>query len=337
MDPAAIDRAEIEASLRRMELIAPGEQPPITALAGGVSSSIVRVDTTRGAVCVKRALPQLKVAAQWLAPVERNRAEVAWMKIAARVAPGCVPAVLAEDIDANAFAMAYLEPAVYPVWKAQLRDGIVQVATATAVAENLVHIHAATARNDEIAVAFANDASFHALRLEPYFAATARVHADCAAALQRVIDITANTKLALVHGDVSPKNILVGAQGPVFLDAECAWYGDPAFDLAFVLNHLLLKCVWRPAHATALLDCFDALARRYLAGVAWEASAAIESRATALLAAMLLARIDGKSPVEYLTDERERDRVRRFARRLLLAPAARLAQLRQAWTREWQL
>ena len=63
---------------------------------------------------------------------------------------------------------------------------------------------------------------------------------------------------------MSPKNILVGPDGPIFLDAECAWYGDPAFDLAFCLNHMLLKCLAVPAAAPAFLDCFDALACAYL-------------------------------------------------------------------------
>jgi len=319
-----------------MGLITAGERPTVTELAGGVSSAIVRVDTARGPVCVKRALPQLKVAAEWLAPVERNRAEVAWIRLAARVAPGSVPRILAEDEASKSFAMEYLDPAEYPVWKSQLRDGTIDVTTALAVAANLVRVHAATANDAQVAQAFAHDASFHALRLDPYFGAAARVHGDCAPALQRMIATTAGTKLALVHGDVSPKNILVGRSGPMLLDAECAWYGDPAFDLAFVLNHLLLKCVWRPASTAPLLECFDALAARYLAGVDWEPIAAIEARASHLLAAMLLARIDGKSPVEYVTDATERERVRQFARRFLLQPADRLEALRKAWEHEGQ-
>jgi 5-methylthioribose kinase len=301
-----------------------------------LSSAIVRVDTRRGPVCVKRALPQLKVAAQWLAPVERNRAEVAWIRLAAQVAPGSVPGILAEDAESKSFAMEYLDPATYPVWKAQLRDGRIEAATAVAVATHLVRIHAATANDADVAQRFANDASFHALRLDPYFGAAAQVHADCAPVLQHVIETTASTKLALVHGDVSPKNILVGPNGPVLLDAECAWFGDPAFDLAFVLNHLLLKCVWRPASTGALLACFDALATRYLAGVIWEPAATIEARTSRLLAAMLLARIDGKSPVEYITDATARARVRRFARHFLLQPADRLDALRAAWASERQ-
>ena len=342
-----------------MGLVRAGETPALTELTGGVSSLIVRADTARGPVCVKQALPQLKVAALWEAPVERNRAEVAWMRIAGRIVPGCVPAILGEDAQDNAFAMEWLAPADCPVWKAQLRDGIADPATAHAVGRNLAAIHAATAGNPAVARDFAHDAGFHAIRLEPYFVETARKHPECAPALHRLVATTAATKLALVHGDISPKNILVrrpapfalsqskpvlsfveggfdkpspNGVGPVFLDAECAWYGDPAFDIAFCLNHLLLKSVWRPATTAGYMQCFDALAAAYLGHVSWEPAAQLESRAAALLAGLLLARIDGKSPVEYITAEADRDRVRHFAIPLLLQPATRLSDIRQRWS-----
>ena len=325
---------DILAACVRMQLIAPQERPAITPLTGGVSSSIARVDTARGPICVKRALPKLKVAAEWHAPVERNSAEVAWMKVAATIAPDFVPVILGEDPIGQAFAMAYLDPANFPVWKEQLRAGIVRQSTAQAVAANLARVHVATACRDDVAGAFANDATFFAIRLEPYFAATAKVHSDVAGALECVLETTAKTKLALVHGDVSPKNVLVGAQGPLLLDAECAWYGDPAFDVAFCLTHLMLKCVWRPAYANDYLSCFDAFASTYLHAVNWEPGAALEERTCHLLAGMLLARIDGKSPVEYLVAEAERALVRRFAKHFLLAPERHLDAMRSAWAKE---
>ena len=151
--------------------------------------------------------------------------------------------------------------------------------------------------------------------------------------MTRLVERTAGTRLALVHGDVSPKNILVGPQGPVFLDAECAWYGDPAFDLAFCLNHLLLKGLWVPVRRKAFLKCFDVLSEAYLQGATWEAAAAIESRTATLLPGLLLARVDGKSPVEYLTAESAKDFVREIAGRLLQSPPATLAEVRDAWQR----
>jgi len=310
--------------------------PRLTPLAGGVSSLIVLAETEQGLFCVKQALPRLKVAQEWFAPVERNRAEVAWLRVAAQIASECVPRILGEDVLSQSFAMEYLDPAEWPVWKAQLRDGVIETRTARAVARNLAAIHCATAGRPDLVARFANDGAFHALRLAPYFASAATIHSDCADSLNQLIRRTAETRLALVHGDISPKNILVGSRGPVFLDAECAWYGDPAFDLAFCLNHLLLKCIWRPRHALRYLACFETLANEYLDRVRWEPAQVLQERAAALLAGMLLARIDGKSPVEYVTDECDRAVVRRFAKARLLAPPVQLTEIGRDWKSEWK-
>ena len=158
-----------------------------------------------------------------------------------------MPPLVAHDAEAGCFVMGFLDPARHPLWKEQLRRGIAPPETARAVGQRLAALHAAAAGRDEVRARFATDAIFHAIRLEPYLVATGRRHPDLAPALDALVARTAGTKRTLVHGDVSPKNILVGPRGPIFLDAECAWYGDPAFDLAFCLNHLLLKCLWTPS------------------------------------------------------------------------------------------
>lgn len=304
-------------------------------LSGGVSSDIWHVVLPGGReLCIKRALAKLKVAADWRAPVIRNRYEARWLARAAEAAPCSVPAVLGQNEATGTLAMEWLAPAEHPVWKARLRDGHADAGFAAEVGRRIARIHAHAARQPAMSADFPTDQLFHAIRLEPYLVATARVHADLAPALTALVARTAATKLTLVHGDVSPKNILVGPRGPVFIDAECAWWGDPAFDLAFCLNHLLLKCLWTPAAASDFLRCFEALATAYLAGVQWEAPAVLEARAASLLPGLFLARVDGKSPVEYLTGEADRDRVRRVARALLLAPPDRLRTVRAAWGAE---
>ncbi len=323
---------ELLAPLQRMGLLHAHEAVRFTPLTGGVSSLIVRVDTPHNRFCLKRALPQLKVAALWEAPVKRNQDEVAWLRFAAQHQPQAVPALLGEDATDCVFAMAYLDPQTHPVWKHLLHSGVVNMDTAHQVARCLAKWHGASAGQTALSQAFDHDEDFIAIRLDPYFNATALRHPDCAEALHGLVQQTLSHKHALVHGDVSPKNILVGPHGPVFLDAECAWYGDPAFDLAFVLNHLLLKCLWQPTHHAAYLASFDALSQTYLKAVNWEDPAALEARACALLAGMLLARVDGKSPVEYLTTEAQRDKVRHFAKAFLQQPAAHLQTLRQHWT-----
>jgi aminoglycoside phosphotransferase (APT) family kinase protein len=328
---AAVD---LVVALDRLGLARAGEQPRFTALPGGVSSDIWRVDLAGGPICIKRALPKLKVAADWRAPVERNAYEVAWMETAGRLVPGSAPRILGHDRGAGLFAMEFLDPGQHRLWKAELKEGRADPSFAAAVGRSLAAIHAGTAGRAEVAAGFATDAIFHAIRIEPYLQATARAHPDLADALLELVATTAETRRALVHGDVSPKNILVGPAGPVFLDAECAWYGDPAFDLAFCLNHLLLKCLWNRAASTRFVLCFAAMAEAYRAGVTWEAPASVEGRAARLLPGLLLARIDGKSPVEYITEVGDKNMVRRVARQLLQAPQDRLDEILEAWRRE---
>jgi Ser/Thr protein kinase RdoA (MazF antagonist) len=318
----------LDAFLERSGLAREGAARRWTPLAGGVSSDIWRVDLDDGRrLCVKRALARLKVAAQWEAPVSRNAYEWAWMQFAAQVLPDAVPRPLAHDAAAGLFAMSFLDPADHPVWKQQLLDGHVDIGTARAVGRVIGILHAASARRDDLASAFDTGTNFHALRLEPYLLATGRRHPSLAARLAGLVDRTACTRIALVHGDVSPKNILVGPKGPVLLDAECAWYGDPAFDIAFCLNHLLLKVLPRRDRLPELRESFDTFVDAYFAAAAFEPRAALEARAAALLPALLLARVDGKSPVEYLTDEAERNRVRDASMPLIRTPAARLSEV----------
>jgi len=325
---------EILDALRRMGLLAAGATPSGEPLAGGVSSDIWRIDLPGGAVCVKRALAKLRVAADWQAPVDRNLYEARWMRHANAAVPGAAPALLGQDATSGALAMRYLSPVDHPLWKDRLRAGHADPDFAGAVAERLVRIHAATAADPVVAAAFPTDAIFYAIRLEPYLLAAARAHPDLTSQLQALVATTQANKRALVHGDVSPKNILAGPAGPVFLDAECAWWGDPAFDLAFCLNHLLLKCLWTPRAQEGFLACFAAMVGRYRAGVVWEPVDALEARVAGLLPGLFLARVDGKSPVEYITAEADKERVRRVARALLRTPPARLEAIRQAWIRE---
>ena len=326
--------AEVMAALADCGLLGPGEAPMGQALSGGVSSDIWRVDLRQGPVCVKRALPQLRVAARWEAPVSRNAFEVAWIEVAGAINPAAVPRLRGHDARAGLFIMDFLEPARHRLWKTELREGRADAAPAAAVGARLVQIHAATAGRAEISQRFPTDAIFHAIRLAPYLEAAAEQHPPAAAALHALVLATANTREALVHGDVSPKNIMLGPDGPIFLDAECAWYGDPAFDLAFCLNHLLLKCLWAPHASEGFARCFRALVESYARGVNWTRWPLLEARAARLLPGLLLARIDGKSPVEYITGEAQKNLVREFALVLLLAPVMELNLVLGRWMQE---
>jgi aminoglycoside phosphotransferase (APT) family kinase protein len=331
---AFVETGELSRSLRHMGLLKAGEPARFTPLAGGVSSDICLVEADGRRFCVKRALPRLKVEALWEAPVERNAAEAAWMRAVARWLPHAVPRVLGEAVDAGLFAMEYLAPDDHPLWKTQLLDGHVDPDFAAAVGSDLAVIHARSAADPDIPAAFANDETFEAIRVEPYLRATGRAHPELGERFDALARTTLRTKRALVHGDVSPKNILRGPLGPIFLDAECAWFGDPAFDLAFCLNHLLLKGAREGADRARYGAAFSGLATAYLAGVDWENVDGLEARAAALLPALFLARVDGKSAVEYLTRESERAAVRRCAAPLVADPPRRVTDVANAWSRD---
>ena len=327
----APDHGDLLGRLRRLGLVAADESVSITPLTGGVSSDIHLVDAGGRRFCVKRALSRLKVAAVWEAPLARNAAEAAWMRVAGTWRPGIAPAVLAEDRAAGLFAMTYLPSESHPVWKTELMAGRIDPGFAALVGRSLAEIHARSAGDAGLALVFANHGTFDQIRLDPYLRATGRAHPALLGRFERLASETAATRLALVHGDVSPKNILVGPLGPVFLDAECATWGDPAFDLAFCLNHLLLKGARRGVARDGYLEAFEALAGAYLGAVSWEATDALERRAAALLPALFLARIDGKSPVEYLVHDDEREAVRRCAMPLVAEPPLGLAAIARAW------
>ncbi|HJW39665.1 MAG TPA: aminoglycoside phosphotransferase family protein [Rhizomicrobium sp.] len=323
---------ECVAALSAMGLIGEGEQFVFGRLSGGVSCDVWRIDVKRRPpVVVKRALERLKVEAEWRAPPERAATEVAWIRLVAGIEPNWVPKILGEDRARHLFAMEFLPPETYPVWKNELAAGRIDTAFATPVGRALARIHGATAGHDDVAAAFHNGAQFQALRLEPYLLFTAERHPHLAPAFGQEVARIAGARIALMQGDISPKNILRGPLGPVFLDAETACYGDPAFDLAFCLNHFLLKAVWHPQWTDGYAASFIALKTAYLAGVTWEKAHDVDRRTARLLPMLFLARVDGKSPVEYLTEAADKSFVRAAAMQMIVEPPGNLEVLAGAY------
>jgi aminoglycoside phosphotransferase (APT) family kinase protein len=294
----------------------------VEPLTGGVSSDIVRIRLKDGRdFAAKRALPQLKVATEWKAPLERNHYEVAWLRRANSVVPGAAPQVLAEDREYGVALLEYLPAEDFVLWKSELLAGRADPNVAVAVADALGRIHAATLNDPSAAAEFPTDDLIDALRLDPYLRFTASRHPDLSPQILSVLNTTWTTKLALVHGDVSPKNILISKRDghPVLLDAECAWFGDPAFDAAFCLNHLLLKSVHLLSIKDELLREAKTFTATWLSHFPASLRASLDSRVAALLPCLMLARVDGKSPVEYLS-ETGRQRVRELAIPLIKRP-----------------
>lgn len=290
-------------------------------LPGGVSSDIVLVENARRRFVVKSALGKLKVSDDWFADVSRNGVEQDYFGYAAGIIPDSVPRILGGDPAGGWFAMEYLGDELEN-WKTVLLAGRTDPDPARRAGAVLGRLHAASWNDPAAAARFDTLTNFLALRIEPYLLTTAARVPEAAAFLRAESERLAGTRLALVHGDYSPKNLLIGPGRIVILDAECGWFGDPAFDTAFLLAHLHLKALLHRS-AAALVPVF------------WSAYAKavgkdLENRTIRLLLCLLLARVHGKSPVEYL-DERQRAFVSRFVLAHLSVPPSSLAAFTTAW------
>ena len=289
----------------------------VTPLTGGVSSDIVLVESDSAPIVVKTALEKLRVKDDWFADVSRNRVEQAFFEYAAPIIPEAVPRILGGGD--GWFAMEYLGD--MPNWKTSLLAGQADESTARLAGTVLGRLHAASWLDDSACTRFDTLPNFHALRIEPYLLTTAARVPEVADILRAEATRRAETQLALVHGDYSPKNLLTGPQRLIVLDAECAWFGDPAFDTAFMLTHLHLKALLHP-HTSALVPAF------------WSAYSHacghdLEERTVKLLLCLLLARVHGKSPVEYLS-EPQKAHVTRFVLAHLPHPPS-IAELTSSW------
>jgi aminoglycoside phosphotransferase (APT) family kinase protein len=307
----------------------------IDFLTGGVSSLVVRVVTDDGAFVIKQALPQLRVEAAWFSRPERSGIEARCALALSELLPGSVPEVVAIVPERSAFVMRSAPPGT-ETWKDHLLRGEISLDVAKAVGRMLGRIHANSAGRADLAVEFADKSFFDELRIDPYLRYVAATAPDLAPVLDEVAAELLAAGACLVHGDFSPKNLLVTPDGDVLLvDHEVAHWGHPAFDVAFVTNHVCLKAVRLRAGGLALA-CLDA-ATAMLDAYAAEAGAlqlGVGLFAARTTGALMLARVDGKSPVEYLTDERDRALVRSIGRDVLLNPPSDpwgvLARVREA-------
>ncbi|MGR3714373.1 MAG: phosphotransferase family protein [Shimia sp.] len=319
--------------IAELGIAAPSDVTRVQALTGGVASDIARVDVGTDSYAIKFALSKLKVAADWRAPLHRNAAEYAWLQTAARVCPDAAVRLFGQSTSDHGFVMEFLNgPDVY-LWKDSLLAQAAPKAEAARVGDMLGRIHAASTAADFDTGTFQNRDDFRALRIEPYLTFTADKNPELSDALHGLADMLYEAKTVLVHGDVSPKNILFRDSGPVLLDAECATMGDASFDPAFCLNHLVLKAIHLPASFEALIGEVHAFWASYLRHITWEDASALEARICRLLPPLMLACVDGKSPVEYLS-ETDQAVVRTIAITLISQPSATLATLTDRLTQQ---
>jgi aminoglycoside phosphotransferase (APT) family kinase protein len=301
-------------------------------LSGGVSSEILLVDDGTRQLVVKRALPKLRVKEDWFADVSRNRHEQEYLDYVAAILPQAVPRIVYRNPRQGYFAMEYLGEG-FQNWKAQLLAGQADARTAGEAARILGTIHRHSWGEPVARQRFQTTPNFFQLRLNPYLLTTGSRHAELRETFEAEARRLAGTALCLVHGDYSPKNLMVCGPRVVVLDCEAAWYGDPAFDVAFLLNHLCLKALVNTPLAALYLELARGAWSAYR-GILEDAQlAGLEQRTAHLLLMLMLARVDGKSPVEYLDPPRQQ-LVRRFVRQELPRRPTTLAEVLAAWESE---
>ena len=322
------DAPALLAYLRQTGHIAPGEQPRIAVLQGGVSNRTVWVERESGEAWVlKQALAKLRVPVDWFSSPERIHREALGLEWLARLAPtGSITPLLFEDRERHLLAMQAV-PQPHENWKKMLLAGRTCAEHFRQFARLLAAIHREAYGRADLAEMFGDRSFFESLRLEPYYGYSAQQEPAAAAFLDSLIRDTLARRITLVHGDYSPKNVLIHRGRLVLLDHEVIHFGDPAFDLGFSLTHFLSKA----HHLPALRREFISAAREYwrvyldaLSAPAWAAD--LEPRAVRHTLACLLARVVGRSPLEYLGPA-ERSRQRDAILRILPSLPATMADL----------
>jgi len=338
--PAPANKETVIASLRNQGLLS-SQAVRVESLSGGVSSEIYLLDDGVRKLVVKRALPKLRVQDDWMADTSRSQVEQQFIHyVSAHVPLSILPIVWAEPANCL-FVMEFLGQG-FVTWKQELLAGKFETKIAVAVARLLATIHRVS-WNDPVAQRqFKTDNNFYALRIHPYLITTGERNASLREYFETEAKRLLSTRLALVHGDFSPKNIMLQDERLVLLDHEVAWFGDPAFDLAFLLTHLFLKTLLYRAESRDCLRLSQAVWDQYFQTLGAHHEAALNPRISRLLLMLMLARIDGKSPVEYLVGkETERQFVRGFVSELLPSGADDFASIHALWSArlssQWKL
>jgi 5-methylthioribose kinase len=336
-----IDATSAEAYLRETSRIAPDLKVHVRELTGGVSNMVLLVeplDQPAEAFVLKQARAQLRTRQEWFSNVERIWREADVLRIcrellakrpatASPVATGVspvpaarTPRILFEDRDNYLLAMD-AAPQPNAVWKAELLAGRTDPQIAAACGTLLGTLHAESWLDEKIREQIGDCTLFDQLRVDPYYRTLAAARPESGAAVARVIASLAAHRRSLVHADFSPKNLLVYSGGMMMVDFETGHYGDPAFDLGFFLSHLVLKsCLKIPRHAP-YLELSETFCRAYNEILAAKISAAelsdLWARGVQNFALCAWARLDGKSPVEYLSEESRRTPIRTLCHHIL--------------------
>ena len=319
-ETVAITPANVAWHLSRRGLISAETTLSVQCLSGGISNDVLGVETSDHSwrAVVKQALRRLRVDDEWIADPRRITAEADGLRLAARLTPDRVPVVLDLDRSHNVLVITRA-PENWTQWKADLLRGHIDPEIAELVGRTLAVWHTATYASAACENSFGNQDAFRSLRIDPFYYTVARRVPEVASQLQSLVRAMARRRLVLVHGDLSPKNILCAKPGLWVIDWEVVHFGDPAFDLAYLLSHLLCKAAYKPALASDYMRCAQRFLDAYSDDVRSELRNVHTPYVTAHVCALAVARICGISRVEYL-DRVGRERIATVALPMLQRP-----------------
>ena len=277
----------------------------IEHLPGGVSCRVWKIGRNKDQWVIKQALEKLDVAADWFSDVERIHREHQVMQQIDLVVPNSkIPKVLHVDYKNHVYMMTFVRDAS-ETWKSQMMRGIFNPESAKSAAKLLSQIHELSPKIDEKhQLEFKNQTYFVQLRIEAFHRFLIQKYPELEKDITQLIDELTLEKTCLVHGDFSPKNMLVQDNGEIILlDFEVAHWGNPVFDVAYCLGHLMLKG-WHLNKHEEILDLISSFLDNYEFKI---------KNLIPHLGLMLLARMDGKSPVNYIQNPELKNQIRSIA------------------------
>jgi len=299
----------------------------VEALGWGVSNVVLRITPDHSPpVVLKQSRELLRTRVEWRSRLDRIWREADVLRLLEQRVPGAAPRILYEDRPNYLIVMEAIDRD-HVVWKEALLAGNVDLSLAETLGNLLARIHTVTWHDSVVAELLGDLRAFDELRLDAYYRRIATVHPALSPQLTELVEASRSRRHALVLADFSPKNILLVPDGHKVVDFETGHYGDPPFDLGFFLTHLVLKGV----RAAPEDDRCFTFAQRFWTAYATAMSPRIatvpdyEALCVRHWAACLLARVDGKSPVDYL-DERQQQLVRTFVLDSNLAPSNQMPE-----------
>ena len=315
--PLEITARNVAEYLATAGLVVRGAAIDVRELGGGISNVVLRYSHSGGCAVLKQSRERIRVADEWFCDQRRTLHERDCIVLLGDVLPsGSVPRVLASD-DANFLFVMTCAPSGSMLWKDMLLAGDIREDVAERAGDALGRIHRRTVGRSDVRRSFTDPGLLDQVRLEPYYYTTAAREPEVSDQILAGAEAIRSARISLVHGDFVPKNIFWTGSSLFLVDFEIAHFGHPAYDVASCLNHLLLKAWAMPQHRRSLADSALRVLDSYESAVLGSDLPEIEAETLRQLGCLHLARLSGKSPVEYLVEHTGRARARAFAFALL--------------------